>query len=223
MSWKRSYAVTATIYYCVDAYIIYRSPHGQYSGDYLECQYGCSGRIGKMSYACIGYSIDDDWTLGENYLKLTHDLLSLANTTVTVGFTGWRWVEPFLGYFNISTTFSLTIRKDTGQINSSPRVTSFPIIRLQEGCNHTIVLPVNDPDGDTIRCQWAESIECISVCNAFPGAELHSNSCTIQYEANMGTGNNIATIMLEDFLLGLQNPLVVLHSSLLLLCIHLMS
>ena len=162
-----------------------------------------------MTYACIRYSVADDWTLGENYNRYTPDLSSYADTTITVGFTGWRWVEPFVGYFNISTTFSLRVRNDTGRINSSPRATSFPIIRLQEGCNHTIALPVNDPDGDTVRCRWAEGIECASICNMFPGAELHSNSCTILYEANMGTGRKPAAIMIEDFIPESLEPLSI--------------
>ena len=156
--------------------------------------------IGRMTYACISYDVADDWTLGVNYNRHSRDLSSYADTTITIGFTGWRWVEPFVGYFNISTTFSLMIRNDTGRINSSPRATSFPTIRLQEGCNHTIALPLSDPDGDIIRCRWAEGIECASVCNMFPGAELHSNSCTIQYEANMGSGRIPVAIMVEDFI-----------------------
>ena len=137
-----------------------------------------------------------------------HYFQTEANMTVTVGITRFCcWIDPFLGSYNLSTTFTVRIRNDTGRINSSPRVTSFPIIRLQEGCNHTIVLPVSDPDGDTVRCRWAEGIECSGACNLFPGAELHSNSCTIEYESNMGPGNRVAAIMLEDFVPWSSTPL----------------
>ena len=162
-----------------------------------------------MAYGCIGYSIADDWTLGDNWRKIVSDFSALADRTVTVGFNSQRWMEPILGSFNISTTFSIRIRNDTGHINSSPRSMPVPIVRVQEGCNHTIALPVSDPDNDIIRCRWAEGSECANGCNRFPGAELHSNSCTIQYEANMGTGYKVAAIMIEDFIPESSEPLSI--------------
>ena len=36
---------------------------------------------------------------------------------------------------------NLSLRKDTGLINSSPVVNMQPLIRLQHGCNHTIKIP----------------------------------------------------------------------------------
>ncbi len=36
---------------------------------------------------------------------------------------------------------NLTVRPDTGTINTSPITTATPILRLQHGCNHTFVIP----------------------------------------------------------------------------------
>ncbi len=36
---------------------------------------------------------------------------------------------------------NLTVRPDTGTINTSPITTAAPILRLQHGCNHTFVIP----------------------------------------------------------------------------------
>jgi len=107
----------------------------------------------------------------------------------------------------MSTTFSLIPRTDTGEINSSPRVVGFPYLHLQEGYYHTITLAVSDPDGDEIRCRWAVGAECSRVCNSIPGAVLDSDSCTISYQANFGTGLKVVAIMIEDFVPCSSKPL----------------
>ena len=127
--------------------------------------------------------------------------------TVTIGTVDGDWIRPFNGFWNISTTFSPTIRDDTGKINSSPLVTSFPYLCLQAYNYYTIPLAVSDPDNDQIRCRWATGVECLSVCSNFPGAVLDSDSCTIRYDAIYGTGLKVAAIMIEDFLPSSSIPL----------------
>ena len=36
---------------------------------------------------------------------------------------------------------NLTVRNDTGRLNTSPVTTMTPIVRLKWGCNHTITIP----------------------------------------------------------------------------------
>ena len=171
----------------------------------LNCQYGCSGTISPMSYYCTDYSTEEDWSFGER--QLTYNFTGLNANTITIGFTGYAWISPFNSGWNISTTFSIIPREDTGRINSSPRAITSPVLRLQQGCNHTITLAVTDPDNDIIRCRWAVGRECGGICNRFPGAVLDSDSCTITYEATGGTGFNAAALMIEDFIPGSQHPL----------------
>ena len=169
------------------------------------CQYGCHGAI-TISFFCIEYSVDryasvdryeDYWSNLEGHK--THVFNVTDINAVTIGTTGSAWVRPY-GSWNISTTFSLATRTDTGKINSSPRVASFPKLQLLEGHHYTIPLAVIDPDGDEIRCRWANGTECSSVCNSIPGAVLDCNSCTIRYNADNGTGLKAVAIMIEDFL-----------------------
>ena len=173
-------------------------------GAALNCQHGCSGTIiSRMSYVCACYNDGEDWSFGEHQIEHT---FSATNDTVTLGTVGYAWVSPF-GHWNVSTTFSLVTRVDTQTINSSPRVLSSVRLRLQEGCSYTIPLAVSDPDNDTIRCRWAVGVECESVCNSLPGAVLDSDSCTITYTANRGTGLKAVAIMVEDFAPGSNHPL----------------
>ena len=49
------------------------------------------------------------------------------------------------------------------------------MIRTVKSIFHKWVnIPVNDPDGDEVRCRWSESSkrECADVCHAFPGGVL---------------------------------------------------
>ena len=176
----------------------------------IRCRYSCQPDIiiSPMSYVCTYFSVEDDWSFGEYHI--THNFKSVSHkSTVTIGTLGSSWVaEVGFGNWNISTTFSLVARADTGKINSSPRILPTPPLRLQQGCSYTIPLPVSDPDNDTVRCRWAVGRECSSICHQFPGAVLDSSSCTITYTANKGTGIKAVAIMIEDYAPGsLHRPL----------------
>ncbi len=66
----------------------------------------------------------------------------------------------------------LTSLRPDGRVNSSPQTTSTPIVRLQQGCDHTIRIPAQDPDQDVVRCRWATGNECGQVCQTLPGATI---------------------------------------------------
>ena len=172
----------------------------------LQCISGCSGTITQLSYICTDFSIQENWSFGERSVSFNFSSVTTTADEVTIGYTGCCWIPPFNSW-SLVTRLHLTIRNNTGKINSTPRAITAPVVRLQEGCNHTIPLAVSDPDGDTVRCRWANGSECASVCNAFPGAVLNSTSCTITYWANMGTGYRAAAIVIEDFSPNYTEPL----------------
>ena len=55
----------------------------------------------------------------------------------------------------VSTNISLSRRSDNGKINSSPVSKSTAIVRFQHGCQRSLRIPVEDPDGDFVKCRWA--------------------------------------------------------------------
>ena len=199
ISWERS------SYYCsytqiANSYVITSSSRYE-----ISCLYGCSGDIiSPISYVCTYFSAEDGWTFGEYNISYTFNNVSDENTiTIGTAINQCCWIDEVGdGYWNISTTFSLIKRADIGRINSSPRVLPTLPLRLQEGCSYTIPIPVSDPDNDTVRCRWAVGRECISVCNQLTGALLDSNTCTISYTANNGTGMKAVAIMIEDYAPG---------------------
>ena len=174
--------------------------------DPLTCQDGCSGDIRILPYVCTDLNIDEDWQFGGD--TFTHVFPSNIDI-VTIVFEGRYWIDPFTEDFYVPTTFSLATRADTGQINSSPRAVTAPVIRLLEGCNHIIPIEVSDPDNDIIQCRWAENDECGGICNEFEGAQLNSSSCTITYTADIGDGYKAAAVMIEDFDPGSNQPVAM--------------
>ena len=197
-SWRRSNSQT----FCDSSTLAADSNTTVGSRSY-SCQYGCQGSV-DVSFFCTEYSVENDWLYLEGHE--THVFNVSDTNAVTIGIIGTAWVKPY-GIWNISTTFSLVPRADTGQINSSPQVVSFPKLQLLEGHDHTISLAVIDPDDDRIQCRWANGRECSSVCNSIPGAVLDPNSCTIRYHANFGIGLKAIAIMIEDFVPSSLLPL----------------
>ena len=188
LSWTRS------SYYCDSSTLV--NSNTTINTITFNCQYGCQGSV-TVSLFCIEYSVENDWSYSEGHEMYVFNVTDI--NAVTIGTTGGSWVYPY-GIWNISTTFSLVPRTDSGKINSSPRVVSFPKLDLLEDYQYIISLAVTDPDNDNVRCRWANGTECSSVCNSISGAVLDRNSCTIRYHANNGTGLKAVAIMIEDFL-----------------------
>ncbi|XP_071964990.1 uncharacterized protein [Antedon mediterranea] len=164
----------------------------------LSCTSGCSGGV-SLSFYCTDFSVSEDWTSGVNSVTF-----SAGSPTFTMRFSGRNWIGGLVvgsnGGWSLPMTVNLTIRQDTERPNSSPLSSVTPIVRLQHGCNHTLVIPVNDPDGDRVRCRWAVgSFECGDVCNGFPNAFLEESTCTFRYEAKYTVGWYVVALMIEDF------------------------
>ena len=189
ISWKRS----SSGHYCDSSTLA--NSNITISTETFRCEYSCQDSISIPSF-CIEYSANDDWTYLEGHETLIFNVSDV--NAITIGTVSNAWISPF-SRWNISTTFSLATRTDTGEINSTPRVVSFPYLNLLEGHTYNISLLIIDPDNDKIRCRWALGRECSSICNGIPGAVLDPDSCTITYQASFGTGVKAAAIMIEDF------------------------
>ena len=74
--------------------------------------------------------------------------------------------------WSVSTKISLYRRSDSGKINSSPVSKSPAIARFQQGCQRSLIIPVEDPDGDFVKCRWATSAESSIPSDSFPYGEL---------------------------------------------------
>ena len=76
------------------------------------------------------------------------------------------------GSWLVTAIVNLTRRADSGRINSSPVSRSPAIVRWQEGCPQYLRIPIEDPDGDVVKCRWANYSESRKYSDSFPYGNL---------------------------------------------------
>ena len=72
----------------------------------------------------------------------------------------------------VSTSVNLARRSDNGRINSSPISRTAAIVRLREGCPQSLRIPVEDPDGDVVKCRHSTYSESLFNDDSFPHGVL---------------------------------------------------
>ncbi|CAC5424638.1 unnamed protein product [Mytilus coruscus] len=168
----------------------------------LQCVEGCSDTITTMSYYCTDFSATEDWTSGTNSVK--YNLSASSNNLYTFGFSSCCWISLVEGGSDwmMRTTANLTVRQDTGKINSSPISAMQPVVRFSYGCDYTLKIPVSDDDGDVVKCRWSTQTpndECGGVCETLSGSYLDERSCVLSYNATRFTGWYAVALQIEDF------------------------
>ena len=77
------------------------------------------------------------------------------------------------GNWLVSTKVNLTRRSDNGRINSSPVSRSPAIVRWSEGCpSQSLRIPVEDADGDVVKCRYSKYSESSIYDDSFPYGTL---------------------------------------------------
>ena len=104
-----------------------------------------------------------------------HDILSDI-LAFCYSYGGCCWISLSRygnGNWFISTTVNLTRRSDNGRINSSPVSRSPAIVRWSEGCpSQSLRIPVEDADGDVVKCRYAKYSESYFYTDSFPYGTL---------------------------------------------------
>ncbi|XP_076109824.1 integrin beta-like protein C [Mytilus galloprovincialis] len=168
----------------------------------LQCIKGCFGSITTMSYYCTDFSDPEDWTTGTNSVK--YNITASSNNVLHFGFSSCCWISLAEGgsWWMMRTTANLTIRHDTGKINSSPISAMQPIVRFSRGCDYTLKIPVSDDDGDVVKCRWSKRTpddECNGVCETLSGSDLDESACVLSYNATRSLGWYAVALQIEDF------------------------
>ena len=99
---------------------------------------------------------------GKWFFMLLNDLRTISLPCLSHSYTSCCWIS-LSRYGNItwlvSAEVNLARRFDNGKINSSPVSRSPAIVRWQEGCPQFLRIPVEDADGDFVKCRWANYTE----------------------------------------------------------------
>ncbi|XP_063398968.1 uncharacterized protein LOC134683591 [Mytilus trossulus] len=180
----------------------------------LQCLYGCSGNIvPSMSYYCTDFSADEDWSSGEH--TVVYKFPVSTSNIYHFGYISSAWIPLAEGGsgWSMRTAANLTVRMDTGQINSSPISAMKPITRMKHGCQYSIHIPVQDDDGDKVKCRWSTKTrydECGGVCQTLSDSVLDEISCILHYNATKSIGWYAVAVQLEDF--AVSNDMIPLSS-----------
>ena len=180
------------------------SPNGQMPltriGSVL-CSAGCPylPTLSSADIFCSYHSTTEDCLVSQN----TTQVEMLHVPMYEASFAGAAWIDLAHGgsgwemriNFNLNATLSLP------RGNSSPRSRMSPVVRIRQGSDGTITVPVTDDDNDVVRCRWANFLfnECAEACDAFPGAVLDEQRCTLQYTNNGTSGYYAVALQIEDF------------------------
>lgn len=158
--------------------------------------------VGTADFFCTDYSTSEDWTMGGNTFTYTFPSTSKE---WSVSFSDCCWIPLSRGGSNwlVSTNVNLARRSDNGKINSSPVSRSAAIVRFREGCPRSLRIPVEDPDGDVVKCRHSTYSESEFDDDSFPYGVLDEESCVITFEGGSRTAGTYAVALtLEDFPAG---------------------
>ncbi|XP_052078889.1 adhesion G protein-coupled receptor B1-like [Mytilus californianus] len=180
----------------------YELGNGTWCGeeDPLGCCNDCNMTF--RSYYCTSYNNDN--TIGE----MTRYIPSYEtyDNKLIFGYEACCWKDLVEGgdlkTISMVTKVDLTIRTDTGMVNTSPISAIQPVVRVKQGCSFSIHIQVKDDDGDIVKCRWANNKtadECGGICNGLSGSIMNVETCILSYNATGSTGWYAVALQIEDF------------------------
>ena len=95
--------------------------------------------------------------------------------------------------------YDISTRSDTGKINQSPVAKLPGDFLMQANCKNSYKIEMSDPDGDFVKCRWAEVGETSEyaahhrnvgreepkIVSDFPSITLNSETCTVTYDGSL--------------------------------------
>lgn len=95
--------------------------------------------------------------------------------------------------------YDISTRSDTGKINQSPVAKLPGDFLMQANCKNSYKIEMSDPDGDFVKCRWAEVGETSEyaahhrdvgrdepkIVSDFPSITLNKETCTVTYDGSL--------------------------------------
>ncbi|XP_052281644.1 uncharacterized protein LOC127879074 isoform X2 [Dreissena polymorpha] len=157
-----------------------------------------------VSYVLTSVSRSDmnGWEQGEAMFKA-----GLPATPMFVRLKHIPWIMSSNTLANdngmLETVIITDLRSDKGTSNQSPYSSLPSFLGIAHNCTSVIEIPAEDPDGDKVRCRWAEPSECGGGCTNLPinSVWLDPGTCkvTVNTERYDVNGTYRLAVMLEDY------------------------
>ena len=118
---------------------------------------------------------------------------------------GWTSGGPMYEKYRFGAAlYDISARADTGKINQSPVAKLPGDFLMQANCKNSYKIEMSDPDGDVVKCRWAEVGETSQyaahhrdigrdeskIVSDFPSLTLDQDTCTVVYD---GTLDDVCT------------------------------
>jgi len=121
----------------------------------------------------------------------------------SIAYSGASWLYLLNGgnatKWNLKTLVKFIINPRTQKLNQSPPPSMQPLINAIAGCKKEILIPVQDPDVDIIRCRFAQGVECGDKCVMPPNSNIDSKSCILTMNVPLEIGFYAVKLQIEDF------------------------
>ncbi|XP_033646303.1 IgGFc-binding protein-like isoform X2 [Asterias rubens] len=172
---------------------------------------------GGRDFVCTDYNVGAVWSSGVNSITQRFPVPGTASDSYFVGYQGCCWADDITGgNYGLMTAINLSPRLDNGLLNSSPKTTMFPVVRIQRGCTENIRIPMLDADRDYVSCHLATNPDdiadsCHSLCDfRVPNIELNPDNamgCILQVTASGSRSQYAVALVVQDRQLPSSNPL----------------
>ncbi|KAK1889624.1 Integrin beta-like protein C [Dissostichus eleginoides] len=127
-----------------------------------------------------------------------------SNSQFQLQLTGNSWIDQSKNgiiFWKAVTGVELRNRSDIGQANTSPQTTILAALRVPSNCRRDFHLLDFDPDGDEVRCRYANfSLSECTECTT-PSVLSLSESCILSFSptSSVNEGAYIVQMVMEDF------------------------
>ncbi|MED6270983.1 hypothetical protein CHARACLAT_015752 [Characodon lateralis] len=163
--------------------------------DQLTCGSNCSDP--GIIYNKIE-EISGEWCQKERILIWVNQAYQRSQSRSLAG--NWTYNLNGIVASLITTQDEERVRSDTNKPNTSPQTTIISVVRVPSNCPRNISLLAFDPDGDEVRCRFAENTlsECTD-CTQPPVLSL-SSSCTLSFNSTNSNseGPYAVQLIMED-------------------------
>ncbi|KAI4786891.1 hypothetical protein KUCAC02_036826, partial [Chaenocephalus aceratus] len=153
--------------------------HDCSSRDFWRCPSQNCGTLTSLVLNVVDQESRREWCQSEAIITLRVPI----NSQFQLELTGSAWINNNNGimFWRAVTGVELRNRSDIGQANTSPQTTILPALRVPSNCRRDFHLLDFDPDGDEVRCRYANS--SLSECTdcTTPSVLSLSESCILSF------------------------------------------
>ncbi|KAI4787346.1 hypothetical protein KUCAC02_036520 [Chaenocephalus aceratus] len=173
--------------------------HDCSSRDFWRCPSQNCGTLTSLVLNVVDQESRREWCQSEAIITLRVPI----NSQFQLELTGSAWINNNNGimFWRAVTGVELRNRSDIGQANTSPQTTILPALRVPSNCRRDFHLLDFDPDGDEVRCRYANS--SLSECTdcTTPSVLSLSESCILSFSptSSANEGPYIVQMVMEDF------------------------